>query len=217
MHQLELARLKDAKICQNEHRFGTAATAYKTIAAVRVPFMFDSPHETSCVEFYITFDVIEGDLSYLIELPRLRAMKAMLSFRYENTSLVVDRATCRLGLVKCNSHLCLPLRGRCTYRRLFQHHRGPSSQCTYRGFGTGHDNPYYTPVETVSSSSSQIMYVSNEEESSSVLPAAYLPIKQPSNVWEPEIQESVTAFTNHKLRKIHIQLDHGTLSQMQSS
>lgn len=64
LHQPRPARLEDAKIIQNEHRFWTATTAYKTIAAVGAPFIFDSPDETICVEFHLRFDVIEGDLPF---------------------------------------------------------------------------------------------------------------------------------------------------------
>lgn len=73
-----------------EHRFGTAPTAYKTIAAVRVPSMFGTPDETNWVWFYASFDVVEGGLSILIGLPSLQAMKATINFCYGNMFRVIN-------------------------------------------------------------------------------------------------------------------------------
>lgn len=81
MRTLGVSHLEDAKVSQNEDRFGTSTTAYKTIAAVKVPFIFANLDDSDHVEFNIRLDVIEGDLSFLISLPSLQAMRASLIFR----------------------------------------------------------------------------------------------------------------------------------------
>lgn len=149
MKRLGISELKDEDICQREHLFGPSNKPMKTICAVRVPFTCNIAQNNSSVLFNIRFDVIEGDLPFLIGLPSLLAMKGTLNFQYCNLSLIIQRTTYRLQLVKRSSHLELPLICNVTHQRPHRdvNDLSPSSDASKHGPPRSNiRNNYYTPV-----------------------------------------------------------------------
>lgn len=86
MHELVVSHLEDGKKRQSEHRPGIFPTAYRTIAVVGVPLIFDTPVDNGHVEFYIRVVIIKSSLPFFTGLLTFRAMKALLNFCYSTLS-----------------------------------------------------------------------------------------------------------------------------------
>ena len=88
MRELNISKLDDARITTPVHHFGHHNEESRTLFAVRFRFTCRGKilnrgrrQETAQdVKFYIRFDVIDGDLPFLIVLPSLRSMRASLNF-----------------------------------------------------------------------------------------------------------------------------------------
>lgn len=60
------------------------------------------------IEFNIAFDVVDGDIPFLIGLSTSKAMKCNVNFKHLNLSLRFDNEYHRLGLVEDDGHIHLP-------------------------------------------------------------------------------------------------------------
>ena len=230
MHALNISELKDADIRHAEHRFGPSRKPTKTIFAVRVPFVCTGKNLQGKVRFDIRFDVIEGNLPFLIGLPTLQAMNSTLSFKYQNITLAVNGVLHRLNLDMGSSHLMLPLRPTITHSRKLQLHdnqRDPKNLGQRRNRGGRHNYHYYTPSNPTSK-----MYVvpkttttaNNLSQDGHPKLAVAPTTKNSANKnyvvpdATPTSNKKATAkigrtLSNNELRKLHLQLGHGTLTQ----
>lgn len=116
LRTLGLHELKDEPVRQNEHRFGPSETVTKIICAVQFSFVC-ATQDGKEVQFHIRFDVAEGHLPFLIDLPPLKAIAETLSFKRKSLSMVINKVLYRIQLVDKNSHLHLPLRSKSTFSK----------------------------------------------------------------------------------------------------
>lgn len=84
---LRLKSLTDVPQQRNVHKFGDSEQEFPTLAALDFTFKWnflarDEKLDKTTVHFSIKFDVIEGNLPFLIGLPTLKAMKANINLRY---------------------------------------------------------------------------------------------------------------------------------------
>lgn len=105
IRKLGLDKLNEEESCEQKHHFGPFNNPMKTICAVRIPFTCSDPDGSKVINFDIRFDVIDGTFPFLMGLPSHVSMKASLNFRYSNISIIIDRVSYRLQLVKRSSHL----------------------------------------------------------------------------------------------------------------
>lgn len=97
----------DAKPLRAHHQFGPNADKYNTICSVHFPFWGVDRHEPL---FDIQFDVIEGDLPFLVGIPSLAAMRANLNFSYKWLGVLAGEEYLKLALQYIESHVILPFR-----------------------------------------------------------------------------------------------------------
>ena len=108
LRTLEIDKLRDTTPIRDQHRFGTNPEAHKTICAVKFPFRCTDDTGTDIANFDVAFDVIEGDLPFLVGLPSLLAMNATLNFKYKSLGLSIGSRYVRIPLSHKESHLILP-------------------------------------------------------------------------------------------------------------
>lgn len=82
--------------------------------AVVFPFHLEGQNKEK-VHFNISFDVIEGDLPFLIGWPSLRAMKANINCEHMNLGVRVNDGYHRLKLHTDDDHVYLPFKSRSSF------------------------------------------------------------------------------------------------------
>ena len=107
MTALGLDRVEDVPIKQRHHRFGNHDVDQPSLFAVKMTFQ---PRSSSQPAFDVSFDVIDGDLPFLLGLPSLMAMGATLNHKYLSLSLSLRGKYERLRLVRTGDHISLPFR-----------------------------------------------------------------------------------------------------------
>lgn len=107
---LGLKSVPDCKPTRAYHRFGTHTEKHETSFAVRFPFWSDEQDSTSKPLFDITFDVIDGDLPFLVGLPSLFAMRCNLNFNGKWIGFKISNEYVKLTLVSSNGHILLPFK-----------------------------------------------------------------------------------------------------------
>lgn len=80
LSMLKIERLPDSKPMRETHRFGTSTVRHKTLCSLRFPFCSTNWTEPL---FDIQFDVINGDLSFLVGLSSLISIKASINFNFK--------------------------------------------------------------------------------------------------------------------------------------
>lgn len=218
LRALGIEELKDEPIRQEEHRFGPSDSVLKTMCAVRVPFVC-ATSDGKEVRFHIRFDVIPGQLPFLIGLPSLRAMAGNLSFKHNNLSMVINKTLYRIQLVYKNSHLCLPLRSKSTFSKPV----GPSS-----GMVTSarHTRQPYRPGPGINSTGTNFHYYVPAASEARTPPTTKEPARFKNTevtsdsattalVAAPDQDTSSRRLDEKKLQKLHKQLGHGTFTQVQ--
>lgn len=117
--------------------------------------------------------------------------------------------------VECNCLLCLYLWVECIHQRLLQNKQNSVYQYTNRPFHGNYGDRYYTSTDMKPSLYSQDTKAC--KGSSPVEPASPLQTFSTNHTFASENNcRSYRAFTEHEPSKIHVELSHGTLSQMQS-
>lgn len=111
LRALGLSDIPNGTPSREVHRFGNHAETHSTICAVKFPFKCSDDNGVCVAEFDVTFDVIAGELPFLIGLPSLLAMRAALNFRYNTLGLHLGTKYVRVSLVQQDSHLLLPFKG----------------------------------------------------------------------------------------------------------
>lgn len=103
-----LEGVPDGTPSRDQHRFGNHSEVHRTICAVKFPFTCSDEHGSCVASFDIVFDVINGELPFLIGLPSLLSMRATLNFRYKSLGLHIGTNYMRIRLEHCDSHIILP-------------------------------------------------------------------------------------------------------------
>lgn len=98
MIQMGVKELPNGKIRQAFHGFGDSKSKKKPIAAVVVPFRLCTI-DNKKVEFKICFDVIEGELPFLIGFPSLESMDATVTCRNKILSITVNKCIYRIQMI----------------------------------------------------------------------------------------------------------------------
>ena len=111
MRQLRISELQEAKINQAKHRFVDSEDETDATCVVLFPSKFKGKNNEE-VPFKIHFDVIPGQLPFLIGWPSLRAMKENLNFEYLNLSIKVGGKFIRIPLNSCQYQIYLPFHNR---------------------------------------------------------------------------------------------------------
>ena len=194
MRQLRISELQEAKIKQEKHRFGDSEDETDATCAVLFPFKFKGKNNEE-VPFKIHFDVIPGQLPFLIGWPSLRAMKANLNCEYLNLGIKVDGKFIHIPLNSCQYHVYLPF-----------HNRRRSQKNKF--------TTYYHPFEK------RKVYragqgVSELALKSNGIGTTNINQHYPKSLPTPSIPAEKNAFDVTKLKKLHLALGHGTATAMQ--
>lgn len=105
--RLKIDKLVDGKPTRVHHQFGPNSERHPTICSVQFPFWGDDRQEPL---FDIQFDVIEGNLPFLVGLPSLVSMRANLNFSYKWLGFKTGEDYLKLALHFLDSHIVLPFR-----------------------------------------------------------------------------------------------------------
>lgn len=108
MCEMGISTLPDGKIRRNSHRFGEYKDERMTTCYVQVPFRSVRPDGQNSARLEVSFDVVEGELTFLIGLPALKAMYATVNFEYLNLFLRVNGEYHCLAIVEDDDHIHLP-------------------------------------------------------------------------------------------------------------
>lgn len=96
------------KDLQKVHRFGNYDDEQASLFCVKMPFAGKDGSDRNNFEFDVAFNVIEGDLPFLLGLASVLAMQAPLNHKYLTLALTVHGKYNRLQLVLDDDHLYLP-------------------------------------------------------------------------------------------------------------
>lgn len=114
LQSLNLSNIPDATIRQKGHRFGPSSTSLPSKFAVLMPFVCTGDKlkqfgNRDKLEFDIHFDVVDGDLPFLIGLPTLVSMNASLNFISASLSIKLASMRYSFKLQHDNHHFYLPM------------------------------------------------------------------------------------------------------------
>lgn len=105
---MNLQKVEDTKVRQKTHRFGIYEDDKPTILAIKVNFKYKGTSNVINVAFDFAFDVIQGDLRFLLGIQTLIAMGADLHLKYMTLSFSLHNKYHRLKLVRDEVHVYLP-------------------------------------------------------------------------------------------------------------
>lgn len=189
MKNYSLDKLPDSSPSLARHRFGNHSEDHRTLFAVKVPFTCSDKGKKTEVVFNVKFDVIEGDLPFLLGFPSLSLMKSNLNFNNFTLGLPIRHFYHRLSLEHDGNHIYLPLNPKIEKRsQLFGK---TSSSCYTRS--------YYEPSRYEGSNP-------NVESAKNAF--------MNDNKNEGDQMNAKKIFKVKDLKKLHLQLRHGTKTQM---
>eukprot|EP00171_Calliarthron_tuberculosum_P005577 IDg5577t1 len=223
MKALGISSLENSKPTIGAHRFGNHREEQSTLFAVKFPMVCQqSGRQEDLVEFQIKFDVIPGHLPFLIGFPALKAMKANLNFKFNTLGMYLHEKYARIPLHSDKNHLYLRFgcKGTSNFSAysvspedssidqtpaiLSSHYTPDSSSAEHTNCSntkSAFKQSAYSPgLSTYTANVGE--YVSNKNKKCA--PGAPVSLK---------LQEH-PSFDPHNLKKLHIQLKHGTKSQM---
>lgn len=89
------------------HSISSVYSSFRASRRAKLPGRGKDQHKD--VEFSVAFDVIEGDLPFLIGLPSLRALRGVLSFEHMKLGLRIQGEYVRIALTWDKNHVFLPI------------------------------------------------------------------------------------------------------------
>lgn len=107
MEILKIDKVEDTAR-QRTHCFGNYDDEQPSLFSVKMPFSSKKANGSKGVEFDVAFDVIEGDLPFLLGLPSLIATGASVHLKVLTISLNCNAKYHRLQMVKHGDHVYLP-------------------------------------------------------------------------------------------------------------
>lgn len=90
MQELNLEKVEDTDILQKIHNFANYDEEQPSLFCVKMPFAGIASRGNDIVGFDVEFDVIEGDLPFLLGLPTLIAMGATVNHKNLTLELNVN-------------------------------------------------------------------------------------------------------------------------------
>lgn len=111
MEQTGIRSVDDARTKFSSHRFGDFEESVNTVCAVLFPFEFTTKRNDK-MNFKIHFDVVPGNLPFLIGWPSMKAMKATLNCEYLNLGIKINDQYYRIPLQEDPHHVYLPFTAR---------------------------------------------------------------------------------------------------------
>ena len=91
MQQLNLENVEETDIIQKLHRFGNYDEEQPSLFWVEMPFSVRDVKGKEFVGFDIAFDLIEGDLPFLLGLQSLRPIVSTLNHIFRTLALTMNR------------------------------------------------------------------------------------------------------------------------------
>eukprot|EP00171_Calliarthron_tuberculosum_P023568 IDg23568t1 len=191
------------------HRFGNHQEEQKTLFAIRFPLTCQCSNKKEIAKFHIKFDVIPGELPFLIGYPSLKAMKANLNFKFNEIGFHLRDKHVRIKLETDENHIYLPFGQSCASSSRFSGYSRIAS--SYKTSNTPHENAVLNQPEPKDLSSKRYY------------PAIELSSYSPSLYNQNEMQQQNSnmksagerrTFDIKNLRKLHMQLKHGSKTQI---
>jgi len=184
MELLGINQIDEGPVMQPIHKFGDHEEEKK--ASISVKFPFDCPTvyrdmkpTTKNLKFTVQFDVLEGDLPFLIGKPTLKAMKATINFEHMTLGIKFNNYYHRICLHDNGAHILLDFK---------------ASGNTYFSTPGAHNTSTYTGI------TSKPVYIRPEKNITPITPSK--PASS-SNQFDPK-----------NLKKLHLQLKHGSHTAM---
>ena len=188
MRALKIDSVEDSNPKIPNHRFGCQSKPHPTLFAVLFPFRLKSTTGEP-VTFKIHFDVIEGNLPFLIGLPSLRAMRASVNCELIRLGFKLKGVFHRVKLSLDEHHLYLPFRSSLSSYYSMYSYDGPEFQDQA---APSEEPKAYTPGSH---------YIPQTTDNAYSETMVKLPVKhKPLN---PEV-----------LKKLHLHLKHGSYTAM---
>lgn len=132
---LGLEELDKSPAHQEYHRFGNHTEDQKSLYSIKLPFFEDS--EKNRAMFHVSFDVLEGDLPFLIGLPSLTRMGACINLSFNTIGMRIGAKYHKFKIFKKGHHVCLP----------FTFHKIPRIEATHHSSHSYYTSPRFgTPV-----------------------------------------------------------------------
>lgn len=108
MELMKIDKVEDTGIRQRAHRFGNYDDDQPSLFAIKMPFASKRTDRSDGIEFDVAFDVIDGELPFLLGLPTLLAMGANVHLGFMTMSFHYGGKYHRLKMVKEGDHIYLP-------------------------------------------------------------------------------------------------------------
>ena len=105
MKYLRLTKVENTDIMLRSHRFGNYEEDQPSICAVRMPFRLKSNDENDPLLFHVAFDVIDGNLPFLLGLPSLISMGASINHKNFTIAFHLSGQYTRLKLDHDGDHM----------------------------------------------------------------------------------------------------------------
>jgi len=204
MELFGINQVDEAPVMQLIHKFGDSDEEQK--ASISVKFPFDCPTfykdmkpTKRNLKFNVQFDVLEGDLPFLIGKPTLKAMKANINFEHMILGLKVNNSHFRIRLHDNGHHVLLDFK---TSGSTYFSTPGAPNTSTY----TGHTQKatYTRPEKNLNPISSLKPVSSTKQFDPKNLKKLHLQLKHGShkamreylraaNYWNPEFDDNISS------------------------
>lgn len=194
LSRLGTKNIAKVPVKQTNHRFGDYKEDFTAICGIQFPFHLKSKDDEE-VTFKVHFDVIPGNLPFLIGWPSLRAMRANINCEYMNLGLKLKGNFYRVPLIGDEHHVYLPFQLKS--RSYYKQYSIASNNSNFYTPASSEPNSFYTPADTTSA------YYCPAETISATPLATY------------SKQQSKNRFDPTKLKKLHLALKHGSATAMQ--
>jgi len=201
MKSLGIPTLDEGPPMQEIHQFGDHDEQKKASISIKFPFNCSTTHRDGnytkeTIRFNIKFDVLEGDLPFLIGNPTLKGMKASINYEYMSFGFRINKVYHRLRLTESGNHILLDMTPTDNSSNSYFSTPGKQATSLYK--------PTYTQTEqkdqTKSTSSNRA--VSHKPFDPKNLKKLHLQLKHGShtamrdylraaNYWNPEFDENI--------------------------
>lgn len=143
LRNMELSYIPDGIPSRDSHRFGSHPDVHRTICAIKFPFQCSDENDSQISKFDIVFDVIDGELPFLVGLPSLMAMRSCLNFKFQSLGLAIGPKYLWIPLTYHDSHLTLPFSS--MIRRSERDDSNPSNNGTDRPYSSLPARSHFQP------------------------------------------------------------------------
>eukprot|EP00171_Calliarthron_tuberculosum_P004551 IDg4551t1 len=216
MRNLNITSVPDATPAQEAHRFGDNHSEHRTLFAIEFPIRCTQLIQSNKIaKFNVKFDVIEGNLPFLIGFPSFKAMKASLNFNKFTLGFMLINEYIKVALEHDNNHLYLPLRPISSPTNGVMGLNYPQSASSHYTV-QGYNQSSYSPPDITHEPSSNLdistgHYALNARLES---PSPSNPLPIGSYSLNESVFASTIPFNVCDLRKLHLQLHHRSKSQI---